>query len=147
MQEMKLFKKHDYYALITVALIMLAIISSMWGCAATQFTPQQHALWAVKIYNAEYQDLLRDILKPDLPPEVVEKVTNDPSLLTSEMFRKDISEDEMEIIEVRWEILKELEPLIPIIGQFGTGEAVSSNEFEDAMMQAIELINRLLEED
>lgn len=121
----------------SLCLFVLVLIAS----CSVKLTPQQQTLWAVNVYNAQYDLYLDQVIDPAIVEEDRKMLMESPELITDDMIRPDLSEDQREILREKKKVLVELHPLIITVKELqATGGQL------DAEMQnhLTGLINRLI---
>jgi len=110
------------------------------GCMA-HLTPQQQTLWAVNVYNAQYDLYLDQVIDPTIVEADRAMLKANPTLITEDMINKDLSDDQRVMLREKKKVLIELFPIIDTIKQLQENglklDAATQNRLT-------ELINRLI---
>jgi len=110
-------------------------------CACASFTPAQRTLWALNIYENEYDRYLETVIDKNIPVEQKDILKADPELIKPEQIDKTLTEDTKKMLRVKKEILVELKPLVLIAGEY---QVTGKLPDDDIMNQLTKLIDRLV---
>ncbi len=109
--------------------------------ACTTFTPAQRTLWALNIYENEYDRYLETVIDKKIPAEQKDILKADPELIKQNQIDPNLTEDTKKMLRVKKEILVELKPLVLIAGEYQiTGKLPD----DDIMSQLTKLIDKLV---
>lgn len=110
-------------------------------CACTTFTPAQRTLWALNIYENEYDRYLETVIDKSIPIEQKDILKADPELIKPEQIDKNLTEETKKMLRVKKEILIELKPLVLMAGEYQiTGKLPD----DDILNQLTKLIDKLV---
>jgi len=110
------------------------------GCKT--MTPAQQTLWAVNVYQAQYDLYLDQVINPAITAAEKEMLKANPDQITGGYLNQDISEDQRKILRVKKQILIELKPLVIMAAEYQTTGQLPPAEVQKKLT---ELINRLVE--
>ena len=104
---------------LQVSLVLVVAVLFLIGCpqgmkSLDEMTPQEKAVWMLSVYNAQYDDYLFQVDKPDL------------------------TEDDKKILREKKEILKEVYPLIELYTGYVDSGVIPTLETETLIMQNID---------
>jgi len=121
------------------ALLVFALLAVMCGCAG--LTPAQKTLWALNVYQAQYDLYLDQVIAPDVTAEQRSIFKENPSLITGSSINPNLTDDQRKVLRVKKQILIELKPLVLIAAEYQrTGQLPPS----EVQAKLTELINRLV---
>lgn len=123
--------------ILTIIPLMLLIGS----CVTTPLTPKQRVIWAANVYNAQYDLYLEQVLSEEIPYELRKSLKENPSLISQEMVRTDLTEDQKDVLRVKKQILTELHPLLLMAASYADQGMVPPEELESNI---IRLVNKLV---
>jgi hypothetical protein len=122
---------------VTLLISLLLVLS-----CTTRLTDKQRVYWGLNVYTAQYNLYLDQILAPSVTGEERAKFYADPSLITDNDMKPDISEDQWKALRIKKEILIELKPMVIIAAtRVETGQ-IPSAELQGEMTR---LLNKLIE--
>ena len=110
-------------------------------CGCTTFTPAQRTLWALNIYENEYNRYLDTVIDKSVPIEQKELLKADPELIKPGQINPKLTEDTKKMLRVKKEILVELKPLVLLAGEYQITGKVPN---DDILGQLTKLIDRLV---
>jgi len=117
------------------------LVALLFASCSTKLTPQQQVLWALNVYNAQYDLYLDQVIDPGIVEEDRNMLKENPELITSDMIRPDLSEEQREILREKKKVLIELHPIILTILELRS----SGGELNAATQDRLTLlINRLI---
>lgn len=121
------------------ALLVFALLAVMCGCAG--LTPAQKTLWALNVYQAQYDLYLDQVIAPDVTAEQRSIFKENPSLITGSSINPNLTDDQRKVLRVKKQILIELKPLVLIAAEYQrTGQLPPA----EVQAKLTELINRLV---
>ena len=110
-------------------------------CACTSFTPAQRTLWALNIYEHEYDRYLETVIDPAIPIEQKDILKADPELIKPAQINPNLTDETKKMLRVKKEILVELKPLVLVAGEYQiTGKLPD----DDILNQLTKLIDKLI---
>jgi hypothetical protein len=110
------------------------------GCATAPITPERSSIWMNAIYSFHYDQYLLQVLKPDLVPDILEMVREDPAKITPEMLRTDLTTSEKDALRLKKEILIELHPLLLTYARYVKYGQVPPEELSARVIQLVTLL-------
>ncbi len=120
-------------------ILAVALICAIAACAT--LTPEQKTLWALNVYQAQYELYLDQVLDPSLTEDKKAAIKADLSLVTPEMINQNISESQRDALRVKKQILIELKPLVLMVAEYTKTGTLPP---DDVQRKLTELINRLV---
>ena len=110
------------------------------GCATAQMTPEKTSLWMNSIYSFHYDEYLNQVLRPDLPPDILAEVKSDPAKVTQAMLRTDLTEAEKDVLRAKKAVLVELHPLLLTYARYVKDGQVPPEELSARAVQLVTIL-------
>ncbi len=127
--------------------MVLLVLALSVGCANmnVEMTQEKASVWMNSIYFFQYDRYLNQVLRPDLPSEVMAEVKADPAKITSGMMRTDLTDEEKKVLRAKRKILVELHPLLLAYAGYVKNGQIPPEEISARAMQLVTLLAKELE--
>jgi|MudIll2142460700_1097286.scaffolds.fasta_scaffold38865_7 hypothetical protein len=121
--------------LVALFLFMAALVS------CTHLTPAQQTLWALNVYQAQYDEYLSMVINPALSTDEKAYLKQNPAEITPNKINPDLTDEAKKMLRVKKEILIELKPLVIIAAEYHKSGKLPPDNLQATLTS---LINRLL---
>lgn len=118
------------------------LLVALMACSCAGLTPAQRTLWALDVYENQYNMYLDAAIDPSLTASQRDVLKADPELIGPGFINPNLTESQKEILRVKKQILIELKPLVIMAGDYQITGKLPPDEVQRKMT---ELINRLVE--
>ena len=121
--------------------IVPVILFAALLAACAHLTPAQQTLWALNVYQAQYDEYLTMTINPNLDAETKAYLRANPADIKGDYLNPDLTDEARKMLRVKKEILIELKPLVLV-----AAECQRSGKLPPENLRATltSLINRLL---
>ena len=124
-------------------ILIFCIGFMMQGCASLRLTPKQTVLWGMNVYNAQYDMYIDQVISDEYSTEEKQLLKDNPSLLAGADLKKDLTDEQKEVLKVKREILVELYPIVQLSIDYVHSGSVPPGDLQETLVR---LINKLVQE-
>lgn len=123
---------------IGLAFLLVALVS---GCV--HLTPAQQTLWALNVYDAQYNEYLDMTINPSLDAETKAYLRANPADIKGDYINPGLTDEAKKMLRVKKELLIQLKPIVLMAADYHKSGKLPPADVQKTLT---DLINRLLTE-
>lgn len=120
--------------------LLLLFMVTLVSCA--HLTPAQQTLWALNVYQAQYDEYLTMTINPSLDSETKAYLRANPADIKGDYLNPNLTDEAKKMLRVKKEILVELKPIVLLAADYQKNGQLPPDNLQATLTS---LINRLLQ--
>lgn len=121
--------------------IGLLLVPCLLLCACAHLSPAQQVLWALNVYDAQYNEYLTMTINPDLDAETKAYLRENPADIKGNYLNPGLTDEAKKMLRVKKELLIQLKPAVLMAAEYHKSGKLPPDDVQKLLA---DLINQLL---
>lgn len=120
---------------LTLPLLVLLMVA----CAG-RLTISQQYLWALNVYERQWDMYFDQVIDPSIIPEDREMLRANPDKITEDMIRQTLTEDERKVLRQKRQVLQEVQPMLLAWDTYRKRGEVAPAELQNSITRMLDTL-------